>query len=90
MEENHPYFSIILFRGKVTFMLGYIYIYIYVYFPPKTIFFPRSCSTGKFPGQGSNLSHSSNPSHSSGNAVFLTTRPPMHFWWSEREIKTAY
>ena len=42
--------------------------------PPP--FFGHSRGIWKFLGQGSNLSHSSDPSHTSDNARSLTTRPP--------------
>lgn len=42
------------------------------------LFFFFDCAHGmlKFPGQGSNSRHSSDPSHSGDNARSLTTRPP--------------
>ena len=43
------------------------------------------CGMGKFPGQGTNLHHSSDPSHISDNARYLTVRLPGNssdsYWW---------
>ena len=42
----------------------------------RIVFFGHVCSIQKSPGQGPNLTQSSNPSHSNNNAESLTTRPP--------------
>lgn len=41
--------------------------------------FGRAGCLPEFLGQGSNLSHSSDPSHRGDNASSLTTRPPGNF-----------
>ena len=53
----------------------YIYIFLYTYI---YIFFFFCCAGGmqKFPDQGSNLYHSSDPSHGSDNTRSLTHEPP--------------
>ena len=50
------------------FFLFYFYFFIFI--------FCEAWGIGRFPGQGSNLSHSYNPSHCSDNAESLAARPP--------------
>ena len=56
----------------------FIYFYIHIYIHIYIFFFFFCCAGGmqKFPDQGSNLYHSTDPSHGSDNTRSLTHEPP--------------
>ena len=59
---------------KVRFLLGCVRYRRWCSFSFFFFFFGWTCSKQKFPGQGSNPQHSSNPSHCSDNTWSLTHR----------------
>ena len=80
--------SMYIYTHVIIYTYIYVYFYMYIYTYTHTSvqyydFFGCTLGVWKFPGQGSNLSHSSHLSQCSGdNAESLTTRPPRnHTTW---------
>ena len=81
-HARHSDFHLSDWNSPCEMITSYHYLCSFLFY--VILFYGRTCGVQKFPGHESNLHNSSDSSHSSDNARYLTARPPENscasFW----------